>query len=133
LILPTLQHFFFHLHLKTKNPVGQNSDFRRYVAACVHVPDNTRLIATYAEEYSLADVSLSYDSLTCLPRPIQCRQQTIIFLLPSETSETQLEVRTSRYILRLKKKVKRPTYPIFFGYVTLITHIFLFGLMEKHN
>jgi hypothetical protein len=24
--------------------------------ACAHVPDNTRLIATYSEEYSLADV-----------------------------------------------------------------------------
>jgi hypothetical protein len=35
--------------------------------------------------------------------------------------------------MRKKKKVKRPTYPIFLGYVTLITHIFLFGLMAINS
>jgi hypothetical protein len=64
--------------------------------ACIHVPDNTRFIATYSEEYSLADVSR--DSQTCLPRPVQRRQQKLIYLLSSETSETQLGVRTSHYI-----------------------------------
>jgi hypothetical protein len=32
-----------------------------------------------------------------------------------------------------KKKVKRPTYPIFWGYVTQITHIFLFGQIKKER
>jgi hypothetical protein len=54
----------------------------------------------------------------------------LISLLLSETSKTQLGVRTSRCIFpnnwgeKIKKKVKRPTYPNFLGYVTLITHIF---------
>jgi hypothetical protein len=51
---------------KKKNPVGQNGEFRRYVAACVHVPDNTRLIVTYSEEYSLADVFREIHKLACL-------------------------------------------------------------------
>jgi hypothetical protein len=34
--------------------------------ACVHVPDNTRLIATYSEENSLADVFRGIHKLACL-------------------------------------------------------------------
>jgi hypothetical protein len=34
--------------------------------ACVHIPDNTRLIATYLEEYSLADVFREIGKLACL-------------------------------------------------------------------
>jgi hypothetical protein len=34
--------------------------------ACVHVPDNTRLIVTYSEEYSLADVFREIQKLACL-------------------------------------------------------------------
>jgi hypothetical protein len=62
----------------------------------------------------------------------------LIYLLSSETSETQLGVRTSGYIFpnnwggKMKKK-KKSTYPILGGYVTLITHIFLFGLSEIHK
>jgi hypothetical protein len=34
--------------------------------ACVHAPDNTRLIAAYSEEYSLADVFREIHKLACL-------------------------------------------------------------------
>jgi hypothetical protein len=34
--------------------------------ACIHVPDNTRLIATYSEEYSLADAFREIHKLACL-------------------------------------------------------------------
>jgi hypothetical protein len=34
--------------------------------ACVHVPDNTRLIATYSEEYLFADVFREIHKLACL-------------------------------------------------------------------
>jgi hypothetical protein len=33
---------------------------------CLHVPDNTRLIATYSEEYSLAGVYREIHKLACL-------------------------------------------------------------------
>jgi hypothetical protein len=33
---------------------------------CVHVPDNTRLIATYSEEFLLADVFCEIHKLACL-------------------------------------------------------------------
>jgi hypothetical protein len=34
--------------------------------ACIHVPDNTRLFATYSGEYSLADVFHEIYKLACL-------------------------------------------------------------------
>jgi hypothetical protein len=34
--------------------------------ACVHVPDNTRLIATYSEEYWLANVFREIHKHACL-------------------------------------------------------------------
>jgi hypothetical protein len=39
--------------------------------ACAHVPDNTRLIATYSEEYSLADVFREIHQLACLVNSAQ--------------------------------------------------------------
>jgi hypothetical protein len=88
-----------------------------------------------SEEYSLADVFRVIHKLFCyLPRPIQRKQQKFISLLPLDTSEAQLGVRTSRYIFsnnwggKIKKKIKsKMTYlPFFCGYVTLIT-LFLSG------
>jgi hypothetical protein len=40
--------------------------FAVMLPACVHVPDNTRLIATYSEEYLLADVFREIHKLACL-------------------------------------------------------------------
>jgi hypothetical protein len=34
--------------------------------ACIHVPDNTRLTATYSEEYLLANVFREIHKLACL-------------------------------------------------------------------
>jgi hypothetical protein len=57
---------FFSFTKRKKIPVGQNGGFRVMLPAGVHDPDNTRLIATFSEEYSLADVFREIHKLACL-------------------------------------------------------------------
>jgi hypothetical protein len=87
--------FFFHVlkKKKKKNLVGQNG----YVA-CLCPRSIQHQAYCHIFKRIFACRCLSWDSQTCLPWPTQCRQQKWISLLLSETSETQLEVRTSHYI-----------------------------------
>jgi hypothetical protein len=83
---------------------------------------------------------MSFVRFTNLPVSANSAQTAKIDLsspfLPSQTTETQLGVRTSRYIfpnnlggkIKKKKEVKRPTDPIFFAMLPYYT--FFFGLTE---
>jgi hypothetical protein len=79
---------------------------------CIHVPDNTRLISTYSEKYSVADVFCEICIEILKGRdllPVSANSaptaQTLISLLLLETSENWGG----------EKKVKRPTYPFFWA------------------
>jgi hypothetical protein len=95
-ILPTLQHFFF-IYLKKKkqkkNPVGQNGDFRRYVAG-LRPRSRQHQASCHIYGRIFAPWCLSWDTQTCLPGPIA----NIDFSSPVGDLRNALGVRTSHYI-----------------------------------
>jgi hypothetical protein len=86
--------------------------FAVMLPACVHVADKTRLIATYSEEYSLADVFREIHKLACLGQFSTDRKNLFLFSrrrpgkrgLGWETHVTFSQITGER---RFKKKKKK--------------------------